>query len=303
MTMRAALAALPMILFAAPALAQHGGHGAHTPAPATQPAPTPEPEPEPELMWPTQAPVGDAPAPEPPARYAADDLYDPAVMAAARAQLRREHGGGTVSKFMADTLEYRAGDDEDGYAWEAEAWFGGDRHRIVFKTEGEGADGALEAAEAQVLYARAISPYFNLEFGLRTDIEPAPERAYAVLALDGLAPYWFDVGGALFLSDRGELSARFEGAYDLRLTQRLILQPSAELNLSADDIPARHVSAGVTSTEVALRLRYEITRQVAPYIGIVSERLYGAGADHAHARANAEPEAQESFVIGLRAWF
>jgi copper resistance protein B len=254
-----------------------------------------------EMMWPTEPPVGNEPPPPASADYAADRAFDPATMRAAREQLRREHGGAIVSKVMANLLEYQIGDDAGGYRWDAEAWIGGDIHRLVVKSEGEGEESGLESGEVQVLYSRAIGPYFDAQAGVRYDFEPSPNRTYATLGVEGVAPYWFEVDGALFLSDRGELLGRVEGSYDLRLTQRLILEPRAELNLSAEDIPELGVGSGLSDAELGLRLRYEIRREFAPYVGVSFDQKYGDSA--AFARAAGEDASESRFVVGLRAWF
>lgn len=246
--------------------------------------------------------VGNAPPPAPPTDHLADRYFDPAAMREARAGLRQEHGGAQASQVMANIAEYQARDGKDGYRWEGEAWFGGDINRFVLKSEGEGARGeGVEEAEVQALYSRAVGPYTDLQAGVRYDFEPNPSRAYATVGFETLAPYWFEVEGALFLSDKGDLSARVEGSYDLRLAQRVVLQPRAELNLAAQDVRATGVGSGVSNAEFGLRLRYEVRREFAPYIGVTYDRSFGRTADFA--RAAGEDVEATSFVIGLRAWF
>lgn len=251
------------------------------------------------------APLADqaaAPPPPVPTDHAADRYYDPQAMAAARAQLAKEHGGGTYSMVLLNIGEYQARSGGDGYRWEGEAWFGGDINRLVLKSEGEGATrGGVDAAEVQALYSRAVGPYFNLQAGVRYDIEPRPNRIYAVLGFEGLAPYWFEVSGAAFVSDKGDVLARLEGYYDQRITQRLILQPRAELNLAARDVPETRAGGGVSNLELGLRLRYELKREFAPYVGASYDRKFGKTADFA--RADGVDVEDVSFVVGLRAWF
>jgi len=241
-----------------------------------------------------------SPPPPPPADYAADRVFGSDAMITARDTIRREHGGAVVSQVMARLAEYRA-QGGGGYRWDGEAWFGGDINRFVLKSEGEGTrrDG-LEAAELQAVYSRAIGPYFDLQAGVRQDFEPK-SRTYATVGFEGVAPYWFDVEGALFLSSKGELLGRLEGTYDLRLTQRLILQPRAELSFSAQDIPETRTGSGLSNAELGLRLRYEIRREFAPYIGVSYERAFGDTADYA--RAAGDGADNTSFVVGVRAWF
>ncbi len=150
-------------------------------------------------------------------------------------------------------------DGRDGYEWEADAWYGGDINRLTFKSEGEGAYGRrVDKAEVQALYSRAIGPYFWAQGGVRYDVRPTPSRVYATVAVEGLAPSYFDVEAALFLSDRGELMGRASGWYDQRITQRLILQPRVEFNLAAQTSDDIGVGAGLSDAELGLRLRYDI---------------------------------------------
>ncbi|MFN3675887.1 MAG: copper resistance protein B [Sphingomonas pseudosanguinis] len=238
-------------------------------------------------------PVGNAPPPPAPTTRAADRFYDPAAMAAADARMRQEHGGMRFSQILFNLAEIQVRDGRDGYRWDGEGWFGGDIHRLVVKTEGEGTlGGRIGAAEVQALYARAIDPYWNLQAGLRQDVGMGARRTYAVVGVEGLAPYWFDVEGALFLSDKGDLTGRAEAWVDQRLSQRAILQPRVEVNLAAQDVPDQRIAAGVSSIELGLRLRYEIAREFAPYVGVNWERRYGpAGGGGA------------ALALGIRSWF
>ncbi|MCC7267304.1 MAG: copper resistance protein B [Caulobacteraceae bacterium] len=246
-----------------------------------------------------QLPVGQAPAPAPITDSLADRVFGAAAMDRARDVLAHEHGGDRASKLQADLLEWAPAGG--AYGWEVEGWWGGDIDRLAFKTEGEGQKSeGVEAAEVQLLYSRALARYTDVQAGLRYDIEPR-SRAYAVLAVDTLFPYWFEAEGSLFVSDKGDLLARVEGAYDLRLTQRLILQPRAELDFAAQDIPEAGAGSGLSTAELGLRLRYEIRREFAPYIGVSYERAYGGTADFR--RADGEDRETTRFVVGLRAWF
>jgi len=253
----------------------------------------------------SMADMGDIPnTPPPPAPtdHAADNVFDPTGMAKARAQLRKEHGGGITSLVMANFAEWAPRSGKDSYRWEGEAWFGGDINRLTLKSEGEGLSGdGLNRAELQALYSRSVGPYFNLQAGVRHDFEPRPSRTYATIGFEGLAPYWFEVSGAAFLSNKGDLSARLEGYYDQRLTQRLIIQPRAELNLAASNDRATGVGSGLSDVELGLRLRYEIRREFAPYVGVTYDRKFGKTADYA--RTGGEDVEDARVVLGLRAWF
>lgn len=248
-----------------------------------------------------ELPVGSAVAPPVITDNAADTVFDKAEMDRARSILDQEHGGSRVAKVMANELEYQARNGQDGYRWDVEAWWGGDINRLVLKSEGEGLrrDG-VEAAEVQALYSRAFARYTDFQVGVRQDFEPRG-RTYATIGLESLAPYWFEAEGALFLSDKGDLLARLEGSYDVRLAQRVVLQPEAELEFAAQDIPESQIGSGFSKAEFGLRLRYEIRREFAPYIGISYERVFGDTADMV--RAHGDDVDSTGFVFGLRSWF
>lgn len=315
------------LLMTSPALAQHEGHGtppvvAPEPTPAVKPAdphaghdmPAKIPEPAPVPSDPhaghdmgampadSGGEIGNAPAPAPPEDHAADALFDPAEMARSRDTLRREHGVFNGSMILFDLAEYQARKGGDGYRWEAEAWFGGDIDRFMVKTEGEGTFGEpIDDAEVQLLYSRAVAPYWNAHVGVRHDFRPDPSRTYAVVGIEGVAPYWFHLSGQLFLSDKGDVRARAEGSYDQRITQSLILSPRAEFNLSAQDMPAIGVGSGLTDVELGLRLRYEVRKEFAPYVGVEWSRKVGDTARYASAAG--EDASVVNFVAGIRFWF
>jgi len=246
--------------------------------------------------------VGDTPAPAPPTDHAADALFGAEKMGPARAALRREVGTMTAYSVLFNLAEYRVQNGRDAYRWEGEGWIGGDINRFVVKTEGEAAAGrGVEAGEVRTLYSRAIDPWFNLQAGIRRDFEPGPPRTYATIGFEGIAPYWFKVEGALFLSDKGDLLGRLEGYYDERITQRLILQPRAEFNFAAQDVPANGIGSGLSEAEIGLRLRYEIRREFAPYVGVSWEGKLGGSARFA--RAAGDRVRATSLVFGVRTWF
>ena len=153
----------------------------------------------------------------------------------------------------------------------------------------------------QALYSRAVGPYFNLQAGVRHDFQPTPNRTYATIGFEGLAPYMFEVEGAVFLSNKGDLLGRLEGYYDQRITQRLILQPRAELNFAAQDVPENRIGSGLSNAELGLRLRYEIRREFAPYIGVSWDRKVGDTARFS--RAAGDDATAKSIVAGVRVWF
>lgn len=232
--------------------------------------------------------------------HAADAIWGVEVMQESRAALYRDAGGASFGQVMAERLELRLGDGEH-YLWDVQAFYGGDIDRLFIKTEGEGAfDGALEDGEVQALWSHAIGPWFDLQTGIRQDLQSGG-RTHAVLGAQGLAPYNIEVDGAVFLSDKGDLTARLEAEYDQKITQDLILQPRAELAFSAQDIAGQELGSGLTGIEAGLRLRYRITPEFAPYIGYDFGWKLGETRDIA--QANGEDPDEAVFVAGLRAWF
>jgi copper resistance protein B len=269
---------------AAPVFAQHDSHDMSTMQNATPP----------EAVPPPAARSGPS--------HAADTLFDPEAMTKARGQLRAEEGGANTFLFLADRLEAGNGDQGDIYAWDVQGWYGGDLGKFWFKSEGEGdPDGNLGNAEVQLLYGHAITPFFDAQIGVRHDFRPDPERSYLVAGIQGLLPYTFDLEATMFLSEEGDLSGRLEAEYDLRITQRLLLQPRVEVEFAMQDVPSLQVGSGIGSVTGGLRLRYEIRREIAPYVGIVWEQKQGDTAEFA--RAAGEERTSLAVLVGARFWF
>jgi copper resistance protein B len=205
-----------------------------------------------------------------------------------------------------DLLEYqRSTDGLDALRWDLLGWFGGDYHRLWVKSEGRFAPREDTEVEVQVLYGRLITPFFDLQAGLRFDqrLRPGsdPARVYAVVGLQGLAPYRFDIEPALFISNKGKVSARLTAAYDVLLTQRWVVQPRLETNVAAQKDEDLGIGAGLNDLDLSLRLRYEIRREVAPYIGFTWKESFGETHDLL-TRDSAHP-AHLAFVAGVRLWF
>jgi len=284
----------------------HAGHGAAAPAAdphAGHAMPPEDPHAGHAAAETTGAdlPVGTAPAPPAPEDDLADAIFGRSSMERARRVLRDEHGGSRNWQVMGSLAEARFGEGETGGAWDVEAWWGTDLHRLVVKSEGGLTAGeGVEEAEVQALYSRPVGRYTDLQVGVRHDFEPFGVT-YAVVGFETLLPYWVEVEGAAFLSEDGDLSARVEGTYDLRITQRLVLQPRAELAFAASASPAAGVGSGFTDVEAGLRLRYEFRREFAPYVGVSWERRLGETADLA--RAAGEDSEEVRLVVGIQAWF
>ncbi len=200
-----------------------------------------------------------------------------------------------------DQLEVRNTSGDNTLSWDGQGWIGKDLRKLWIKTEGERAGGDTDEAEFQFLYSKAIARYWELQVGVRHDFEPSPSRSWAVIGVQGLAPYFFETDVALFVGDSGRTALRFESEYELLLTQRLILTPEIEVNFYGQDDVNIGVGSGLSDLEVGLRLRYEVRREFAPYIGVNWSKLFGNTRDFARIAGESTSEAQ--LVIGLRMWF
>jgi copper resistance protein B len=199
-------------------------------------------------------------------------------------------------------LEGRFNGSNTEFRWEGQGWVGTDYDKLWIKSEGTlQGNGALDDGQHQFLYSRAITTYFDLQGGLRSDIDSRPTRNWGALGIQGLAPYFFDVELTGYVSGEGHLAAKLEASYDLLLTQRLILQPQIEVNLYSKADPTRMVGAGFSDIDTGLRLRYEFSRKFAPYIGVVYEGKFGQTASLA--RRAGESTGDVRFVFGIRTWF
>ncbi len=211
------------------------------------------------------------------------------------------HGHSRLGSVLIDQLEQFTGDDENGQSLNAQAWVGSDLNKIWFKLEGERSDGRLETMRMELLWSKAISAYWNLQSGARHDSGSGPSRNWAAIGMQGLAPYWFEVDATAYVGEQGRTAFRLEAEYELLLTQRLVLQPDVEMNFYGKDDPARGIGAGFSDIELALRLRYEVTRKFAPYVGVVWSRKFGKTADYARADFGQVNDTQ--LVAGVRMWF
>jgi copper resistance protein B len=200
----------------------------------------------------------------------------------------------------ADRLEWRDREGDDLLLWDVEAWLGGDYHKLYFESEGEVVDGEAEKANAELLYSRTIHSFWDLQAGFRHDFKPRPTRSFVAFGVQGLAPHWFEVDATAYLSDRGDLSAVLEVEYDLLLTQRLILQPRLETAVAVQEVEELNIGSGFNEIELGLRLRYEITRKFAPYIGLSWSRKLGKTADLVG--ADGEEVESTDFIAGVKLW-
>ncbi|HPE32437.1 MAG TPA: copper resistance protein B [Parvularculaceae bacterium] len=221
----------------------------------------------------------------------------------ARHMLSMHHGGQTYSYVEGDRLEFATGEGDPFLLWDAQGFWGGDLNKLWIKTEGayDLESDSFGEGEVQALWSRAIGSFFDFQTGVRRDFAAGPDRTYGVIGVQGLVPYLFEIDAAAFVSGHGDVTARVELEYELLITQRLILQPRAELELSAQEAPELGLGSGVTSAELGARLRYEIRRRFAPYVGLSWERSVGGTADLA--RLAGEDVGETSFVAGVRFWF
>jgi copper resistance protein B len=206
-----------------------------------------------------------------------------------------------LTMLVVDQLEIRETDGDNPLVWDAEGWVGKDLHKLWIKTDGEYVDDRVEEMELQLLYSRAMAPFWDLQLGWRRDIRPTPERDWIAFGLKGLAPYYFDIDAALFVGESGRTAARLKAEYEFMLTQKLILVPEVELNLHGKDDSDTETGSGLSDIEAGLRLRYEVRREFAPYIGLNWTRLYGNTADFA--REEGEDVDDLQMVLGVRFWF
>ena len=213
----------------------------------------------------------------------------------------------TYSYGLFDLLEYQRVGSVNALRWDFLGWRGSDRHRFWFKSEGElNFESPLGGeADLQLLYGKLISPFFDLQTGVRVEQHyervSKPTRVFAVVGLQGLAPGRFDIEPTLFLSNKGKVSGRFTASVDLYQTQRLVLQPRFETEVAAQRDEQFGVEPGISDAEIGLRLRYEIRREFAPYFGISYRRSFGATRSRV-LREGGDPNNLQ-FIIGVRTWF
>tara|TARA_R110002110_G_scaffold408762_1_gene630595 strand:+ start:8528 stop:9457 length:930 start_codon:yes stop_codon:yes gene_type:complete len=220
-----------------------------------------------------------------------------ALPGARQLQLADEHKFWAV---LGDRLEYDT--DSEATTFDLQGWYGTTYDRFAIKLEGEAAAGRLEESETELLWSHALNAYFDTQLGVRFDqLEEGENRQWLALGLQGLAPYWFELDATAYLGDGGRSALSFEAEYELLFTQRLILQPRAELTFYGKDDTDNQLGSGLSDTALGLRLRYEFSRQFAPYIGVEWTGKYGGTADWA--RASNETVRDTLYVAGIRFWF
>ncbi|MEY2170237.1 copper resistance protein B [Rhodanobacter sp. FW106-PBR-LB-2-19] len=211
------------------------------------------------------------------------------------------HDAKSLGMLLIDQLEAFHGLDANGQAWEAQGWYGSDTSKLWVRTEGERSGGRLEDGDVEAFWSHAVAAFWDSQLGVRQDFGAGPERTWAAFGVQGLAPYWFELEATGYIGANGRTAARLRADYELLFTQRLILQPEAEVNLYGKDDPQRRIGSGVSDVQFGLRLRYEFHRQFAPYIGVNWIRRIGTTADYA--RQDHQPVLDWQIVAGVRIWF
>ena len=203
-----------------------------------------------------------------------------------------------------DQLEYAPNGDGRPVNAEALVWYGGAFNRVWVRAQSELATSERQGeVEADVLYGRLVDPWWDAVVGLRVDQHWGNEsftRVLATVGLIGLAPYRFEFEPTLFVSHRGELSARLEASTQLLLTQRLVAEPEFEVNAALQDVPEYDVRSGLNDYEMGVRVRYEFRREFAPYVGWSRSRRVGGSTDLG--TPHGDPASESRFVVGLRLW-
>jgi copper resistance protein B len=267
---------------------QHAGHGAAKEKPQ---APKPA---EPDHAG-HQQPAADKPSPGAPPITDAD-------RAAAFPDVRGHSVSDTAIHYFVlfDRLEWQGGNG-NGISWDTSGWVGGDRDRFRFRTEGRGSDGRIGAAHVDLLYGRAVTPWWEIVAGVRQDVEPGAAQTWAAVGVQGRTPYWFELEATAYVGASGRTRFRVDAEYDLLLTDRLIVQPVVEADIAGKADPARQIGSGLSTVETGLRLRYEIRREFAPYLGITwSRKLFGTAG---LAEAAGQEISGARVTAGVRGWF
>lgn len=202
-----------------------------------------------------------------------------------------------------DQFEGRTSAAESEFRWDGEGWIGTDMNKLWVKSEGFSGNSSVSDGDHEALYDRPIPRlrYFDAQVGVRADLDSGPHRTWAAFGIEGLAPGYFEIAPTLYIRDGGHIAGRITGSYDLLLTQRWIVQPEAELNFYSKDDPGRQVSSGLSDLDAGLRLRYEVSRKFAPYIGFAYNGKYGNTASYSRQAGETTNGAQ--FLFGIRIWY
>jgi len=202
---------------------------------------------------------------------------------------------------LVDRLESSTTRGSTAMTYDWQAWYGQTYDRALIRAEGEIESGTFKDARNEVLWAHAITAYLDTQLGVRYDSGKGTDRGWLAFGIQGLLPYWLYVEATAYVNEQGRTAFRLETEYDLLLTQKLILQPRIEMNIYSRRDDTRDVSSGLSNIEAGLRLRYEIRREFAPYVGVDWASRFGSAADNIRASGNAAEGV--ALVAGARIWF
>ncbi len=191
----------------------------------------------------------------------------------------------------ADKLERRDSDEGNIAVWELDAWIGRDLNKFWLKHSGESVDGSVESSEIDLLYSQAVTPYWDLQYGIRHTIEPKRET-WVGAGFNGLAPYLFEIDTNAFINDDGNINARIDIEYEYMITQKFVVVPNLELSAYTKDDEANGIESGLSSMELGVRFLYEMRREFSPYIGINYEKTFGD-----------DTESETQLLGGVSFWF
>lgn len=202
-----------------------------------------------------------------------------------------------LASLLVDRLEALGSDQDSLLTYDWQAWYGKTYDRAVIRAEGNIDAGQFTEARNELLWGHAVTPYWDTQLGVRYDTGQGADRGWLALGLQGLAPYWLYIESTAYVSEAGRVAFRFESEYDVLITQRLILQPRIEANFYSQPDPSRGVSDGLSDFEGGLRLRYEIAREFAPYIGAEWATSHDVNS------TNDSSTDAIRWVAGVRVWF
>ncbi|HSR73750.1 MAG TPA: copper resistance protein B [Sulfurovum sp.] len=200
-----------------------------------------------------------------------------------------------VTMFLMDRFEV-LDNDENSRVWEGSFYIGYDINKLYLYSEGEATSDGLEKSQNELVYSRAIAPFWDLQIGVAYDKNEESSQTWGEIAISGLAPYYFETRAALLVNNEGNVGVRLDAEYEALLTQKLILTPSLEADLYTKDDPKMLLGSGLSSVEAGLRLRYEFIREFAPYIGVTWEKTFGNTREY-------DPIDETNFMVGVRFWF
>jgi copper resistance protein B len=214
----------------------------------------------------------------------------------------RIHDDPLMAKVQLEKLEAaRTNHGEHFQDWDGRIWAGYNLNKLWLRTEGTITKGKTEEGNAELLWGHAISPFWDSMLGFSRDLASGPSRNWLALGVQGVAPYEFETEATLYLGPSGRTAFRFKTSQEWLFTQRLILTPELEMNFYGKNDPSHNLGSGLSDGAISLRLRYEVSRKFAPYVGVKSQRTFGKTASMAEAEGASV--SQQSLVAGIKVWF